>query len=164
MDKNVKGKCDECNRTADSGTRMQSDLATDGKYSAHALDSIITDYEIERPARFDADGRFLVDEVSWKAFFRKHAEFITRCQVCLDKVRCVAAGGGTVVCVWWGVRLTGAATSSRRRNTRPPLQNLRPWTQLRARRALTTSRTMMAAIWTTRLRRLWSHGRAPWAC
>jgi hypothetical protein len=41
MDKNVKGKCDECNRTADTGVHMQCDLATDGKYNANAIDAII---------------------------------------------------------------------------------------------------------------------------
>lgn len=70
-------KCHTCQRTEAGGFVMTVELATEGEEDNMAVDRLIAQYEAEVP-RFD--------EVTWKAFVRKHGSYITRCNICMNLV------------------------------------------------------------------------------
>eukprot|EP01029_Cantina_marsupialis_P009699 TRINITY_DN2249_c0_g1_i2.p1 TRINITY_DN2249_c0_g1~~TRINITY_DN2249_c0_g1_i2.p1 ORF type:complete len:4493 (+),score=1584.60 TRINITY_DN2249_c0_g1_i2:343-13821(+) len=75
-----KDECELCHKTTDMGAIMQADLLLDGEPHPRALEKIMEAYEAERDGKtFDAD--------LWKAFFRKNAKFITRCDTCRNSVQ-----------------------------------------------------------------------------
>ncbi|CAE7685523.1 unnamed protein product [Symbiodinium sp. KB8] len=71
MESKKKDRCMQCGRTEASGAIMKAELATNGVPDPHAIDKLIQEFTRETQDR-------LFDPVSWKAFFRRHAEFYTR--------------------------------------------------------------------------------------
>ena len=79
---NAQDHCHTCQRTEAGGFTMTVELATAGEEDNMAVDKLIAAYEKEVP-RFD--------EVTWKAFVRKHASYITRCNICMNLVEVARA-------------------------------------------------------------------------
>jgi hypothetical protein len=77
MENQKRDLCATCSRTVESGTPMQVDVANNGAYDPHGLDKLVASFLEEFPNRE-------FDPVLWKAHFRKHAQLITRCLVCVD--------------------------------------------------------------------------------
>lgn len=82
IDSNEDDKCHTCSRTKEGGFSMRVEVATEGEVDDRALDKLIADYEAANP-RFDENG--------WKAYFRKHATYVTRCSVCVNLVEMARA-------------------------------------------------------------------------
>mmetsp|Transcript_12959 Transcript_12959/g.27791 ORF Transcript_12959/g.27791 Transcript_12959/m.27791 type:complete len:2710 (-) Transcript_12959:932-9061(-) len=73
--------CEQCGRNQQSGVHMHAELAGENKQQdPKALDRLIAEYEAIYPGKS-------FDGALWQAYFRGHATFITRCQVCLDQQR-----------------------------------------------------------------------------
>jgi hypothetical protein len=71
-----KDRCYNCNRARDvPGIRLVAELATDGEPDLHALDDLIAMFE-------EQYGPNEIDVQLWKAFFRAHAQYVTRCNLC----------------------------------------------------------------------------------
>merc|ERR1711871_1230248 len=71
--------CALCGCTTAGGNVMRCDLALDGKTSDHAIDELIKGFEIKYPGRkFEPN--------LWSSYFRTEAQFITRCQKCVNKL------------------------------------------------------------------------------
>ena len=71
--------CALCARTKEAGNIMKCDLAKDGAASDHAIDDLIKGFEVKYPGRkFEPN--------LWVSFFRSEAQFITRCQNCVNKL------------------------------------------------------------------------------
>ncbi|GMH75260.1 hypothetical protein TL16_g06700 [Triparma laevis f. inornata] len=71
--------CNVCSRTEDNGALLSVGLATKGEFDQYAIDRLIGEFE----------GQYSVNEKDpnlWKAFFRSKAEYITRCNYCLDRL------------------------------------------------------------------------------
>lgn len=88
IERNLKDQCDECGKTRDDGVRLFAEMGSDGKYDGHAIDKLIYLYEVEYPEQ----GENIV-ELLWIGFFRKHGEFLTRCDECRSKFEASQAGG-----------------------------------------------------------------------
>merc|ERR1711871_609703 len=71
--------CALCGCTTAGGNVMQCDLALDGRASDHAIDELIKGFEVKYPGRkFEPN--------LWSSYFRTEAQFITRCQKCVNKL------------------------------------------------------------------------------
>lgn len=75
---NKEDKCSMCKRTINTCSFLVAGLAVDGKYNTSALDNIIEMFDVE----FSSDEN---DSYLWKSYFRKNANFITMCNLCLDQ-------------------------------------------------------------------------------
>jgi len=74
----LKGECNSCCRKKEICDSLAVSLATNGKRDLHAIDNLISLFEQE----------YGVDENDlklWQSFFRSKAEYVTTCNVCLDK-------------------------------------------------------------------------------
>jgi hypothetical protein len=80
IDSHVKTACEICGRTPQqNNVKLFAHLATNGKPDPHAIDRLMAMFE----------EHYSVDELDpqiWKAFFRAHAEYATRCTVCEDAI------------------------------------------------------------------------------
>ena len=71
--------CALCARTKEAGNVMRCDIAKDGAASDHAIDDLIKGFQVKYPGRkFEPN--------LWVSYFRSEAQFITRCQNCVNKV------------------------------------------------------------------------------
>merc|ERR1711871_948409 len=71
--------CALCGCTTAAGNVMRCDLALDGRASDHAIDQLIKGFEAKFPGRkFEPN--------LWSSYFRAEAQFITRCQKCVNKL------------------------------------------------------------------------------
>merc|ERR1711871_1133091 len=71
--------CALCGCTTAAGNVMRCDLAKDGRASDHAIDDLIKGFEVKYPGRkFEPN--------LWTSYFRAEAQFITRCQKCVNKL------------------------------------------------------------------------------
>ena len=75
---NKEDKCHMCKRTTSTCSFLVAGLALDGKYDNTALDNIIEMFELQ----FSSDEN---DSYLWKSFFRRNANFITTCNICLNR-------------------------------------------------------------------------------
>jgi len=90
--------CGICGCTTAGGNVMRCDLALNGAASDHAIDELIKGFEEQYPGRkFEPN--------LWSSYFRTNAQFITRCQKCVDKLEQARAAKG--------VRHTGAGRATR---------------------------------------------------
>jgi len=71
--------CEVCSRTEDSGALLAVGLATNGEFDPYAIDRLIAEFE----KAYSVSEK---DPNLWKAFFRQKAQYITRCNFCLDKM------------------------------------------------------------------------------
>jgi hypothetical protein len=71
--------CAVCGRDVNGGATMTVSLATDGAPDAKAFDRLIEGFEQQYSAQEN-------DANLWRAFFRAHAEFITRCERCVNEL------------------------------------------------------------------------------
>jgi hypothetical protein len=71
--------CSVCSRTEDSGALLSVGLANNGEFDQYAIDRLIADFE----KHYSVNEK---DPNLWKAFFRSKAQYITRCNFCLDKM------------------------------------------------------------------------------
>lgn len=79
IEANKANKCAICQRTTQMGATMMVSLATDGQADPYAIDRLIAGFEeAYSPKEKDAN--------LWKAYFRANAEFITRCDRCLNEL------------------------------------------------------------------------------
>jgi hypothetical protein len=80
VDQNKKSACEKCGRTvSENGVRLVCHIATRGQPDTTAMDRHITGFEMQ----------YSVNELDpnlWKAYFRAHAEYCTRCNICEDAV------------------------------------------------------------------------------
>jgi hypothetical protein len=80
IDQNKKTTCEICGRTPEkNNVKLTAYLATNGEPDITAIDSLIHRFEEQ----------YSVDELEpllWKAFFRAHAEYCTRCSMCEDSM------------------------------------------------------------------------------
>lgn len=80
IDKNKALDCAVCGCTEGQGNRhLAVSLATGGAADPYALDRLIAEFESQYSAQES-------DPNLWKAFFRAKAEYITRCNLCMDQV------------------------------------------------------------------------------
>jgi hypothetical protein len=79
VEANKKDVCAVCNRDSSKGVKMLVTLATDGKSDAFAIDRLIGMFE----QTYSVNEK---DANLWRAFFRAHAEFITRCEKCVSSL------------------------------------------------------------------------------
>merc|ERR1712166_1474130 len=71
--------CALCARTKEAGNVMRCDIAKDGAASDHAIDDLIKGFQVKYPGRkFEPN--------LWVSYFRSEAQFITRCQNCVNKL------------------------------------------------------------------------------
>jgi hypothetical protein len=71
--------CAVCGRTKAGGATMNVSMATDGRADSVALDKHIAGFEQQYgPDENDAN--------LWRAYFRAHAEFLTRCERCVNEL------------------------------------------------------------------------------
>jgi hypothetical protein len=78
--KNTRSQCDLCGKLAGDGAKLAADTATGGVYDSHAIDKLIALFEEHHPEQVKK-----IDELLWVGFFRKNAEYITRCSDCRSK-------------------------------------------------------------------------------
>jgi len=71
--------CEVCGRTRAAGARLNVSLATDGFADERALDRLIHGFELQYGEKEE-------DANLWRAYFRAHAEFITRCERCVNEL------------------------------------------------------------------------------
>jgi hypothetical protein len=76
---NEANECAVCGRTKAAGAVMTVQLATDGYADDSALDRLIAGFE-------DHYGPKETDANLWRAYFRANAEFITRCERCVNEL------------------------------------------------------------------------------
>lgn len=80
IDQNKKSLCEVCGRTPEqNNVRLVAHLATNGSPNPSALDALIAGFE----------GQFGPEELDpnlWKAYFRAHAQYCTRCNICEDTI------------------------------------------------------------------------------
>jgi len=80
IDQNKKNVCELCGRTpAKNGVKLVAYLATHGEPDITAIDALIAGFEVQ----------YSVDELDpqlWKAYFKAHAEYCTRCSTCEDAI------------------------------------------------------------------------------
>lgn len=88
IEQHKKVNCDVCGRNPElHGVRLQVFLATDGAPDNYAIDRLIGQFEYQY-------GENELDPILWKAFFRAHAEYCTRCNICLESAEQVASAEG----------------------------------------------------------------------
>jgi hypothetical protein len=75
----VEETCAVCGRTRAMGAKMTCQLATDGYADDSALDVMIAGFEAQY-------GEKESDANLWRAYFRQHAQFITRCERCVNSL------------------------------------------------------------------------------
>ena len=80
LDKNTRSQCDMCGRQNGDGAKLFADTATNGVYDPHAIDKLIALFEEHHPEQVEK-----IDDLLWVGFFRKNAEFVTRCSDCRGK-------------------------------------------------------------------------------
>jgi hypothetical protein len=80
--KNTRSACDQCGRLAGDGAKLAADTATAGVYDPHALDKLIKLFEDNHPEQV-----LKIDDLLWVGFYRKNAEFVTRCSDCRTKFK-----------------------------------------------------------------------------
>jgi hypothetical protein len=73
----VADACNVCGRTKAGGATMTVSLATEGLADSSALDRLIAGFEQQYGASEN-------DANLWRAYFRAHAEFVTRCERCVN--------------------------------------------------------------------------------
>jgi len=80
IDQHKKTMCEICSRTPQKNKiKLTVQLATKGEPDATAIDRLISGFE----------NQYGVDELEpqlWKAYFRAHAEYCTRCSICDDSI------------------------------------------------------------------------------
>ena len=77
--RNCGDTCALCACTSAAGNVMRCDLAKDGQASDHAIDDLIKGFEMKYPGRkFEPN--------LWVSYFRSEAQFITRCQNCVNQL------------------------------------------------------------------------------
>jgi hypothetical protein len=80
IDSHKKTSCEVCGRTPElNNVRLLAYLATRGEPDPYAIDRLIAMFENQ----YSPDE---LDPQLWKAFFRAHAEYATRCTVCEDSL------------------------------------------------------------------------------
>lgn len=80
IDQHIKLACEVCGRTPQANNvRLVCHLATRGKPDPYAIDRLIAMFENHYTPNE-------LDPQLWKAFFRAHAEYATRCTVCEDAI------------------------------------------------------------------------------
>jgi hypothetical protein len=80
IDQHIKLACESCGRTPKlNNVKLVCHLATHGKPDIYAIDRLIAMFE-------DHYSPNELDPQLWKAFFRSHAEYATRCTVCEDAI------------------------------------------------------------------------------
>jgi len=80
VDQNRKMACEQCGRTVEkNNVTLTPHMATSGEPDIGAIDRLIAGFEMQ----------YSVDELNpqlWKAYFRAHAEYCTRCNICEDSI------------------------------------------------------------------------------
>mmetsp|Transcript_751 Transcript_751/g.1598 ORF Transcript_751/g.1598 Transcript_751/m.1598 type:complete len:1761 (+) Transcript_751:28-5310(+) len=71
--------CNVCSRNEDNGAILSVGLATNGEFDQYAIDRLIGEFE----QQYSVNEK---DPNLWKAFFRSKAQYITRCNYCLDRL------------------------------------------------------------------------------
>lgn len=88
IDQHKKANCDICGRNPEQhGVKLLAFLATDGNPDTYAIDRLIAMFE-------DQYGVNEIDPILWKAYFRAHAEYCTRCSICLQTAESSPAAKG----------------------------------------------------------------------
>lgn len=78
VDQHKKASCDVCGRNPEQhDVNLLVFLATQGDPDSYAIDRLIAVFE-------DQYGVTELDVILWKAFFRAHAEYCTRCSICME--------------------------------------------------------------------------------
>jgi hypothetical protein len=78
IDQHIKGECDICSRTVEkNNVKLVAYLSTNGEPDIKALDILIAGFE-------NQFGDSELDPNLWKAYFRAHAEYVTRCNICQE--------------------------------------------------------------------------------
>eukprot|EP00599_Poterioochromonas_sp_BG-1_P003191 CAMPEP_0173133270 /NCGR_PEP_ID=MMETSP1105-20130129/630_1 /TAXON_ID=2985 /ORGANISM="Ochromonas sp., Strain BG-1" /LENGTH=1788 /DNA_ID=CAMNT_0014044913 /DNA_START=1672 /DNA_END=7038 /DNA_ORIENTATION=+ len=78
IDQNKKTSCEICGRTPEkNNVKLQAYLARNGVPDITAIDELIGGFE-------DQYGKDETEPQLWKAYFRAHAQYCTRCSVCED--------------------------------------------------------------------------------
>jgi hypothetical protein len=78
IDQNKRTTCEVCGRTPEkNNVKLVAHLATDGEPDIRAIDRLIAGFE-------EQYGMNELDPTLWKAYFRAHAEYCTRCSICED--------------------------------------------------------------------------------
>jgi len=80
IEKQTGDSCGQCGRNQQSGVEMHAELAFENQPDPRSLDKLIAEYEVVYPGKS-------FDGALWQSFFRGHAQFFTRCKVCLDQFR-----------------------------------------------------------------------------
>jgi hypothetical protein len=101
LQSNKEENCYICGRLEDQGVMLVCGLATNKEADAYAIDRLIAGFEVQygllerdanlwkvrpssSPQRPGGTRSFACD--SWQAYFRANAEFITRCNICMNKM------------------------------------------------------------------------------
>eukprot|EP00981_Chlorochromonas_danica_P002026 scaffold413_cov176-Ochromonas_danica.AAC.22 len=80
IEQNKKTLCEVCGRTPEKNkVKLTAYLATRAEPDLHAIDRLIAGFE-------DQYGVNEVEPQLWKAYFRAHAEYCTRCSICEDSM------------------------------------------------------------------------------
>jgi len=80
IDQNIKTVCENCGRTQErNNIKLVVHLTSEGQPDPYAIDRLIALFE-------EQYGLNELDPQLWKAFFRGQAEYMTRCNVCDDKI------------------------------------------------------------------------------
>ena len=76
VDQNKRSACEICGRTPEkNNVKLTCHLATRAEPDIGALDRLIAEFE-------DLYGSNELEPQLWKAYFRAHAEYCTRCSIC----------------------------------------------------------------------------------
>jgi hypothetical protein len=80
IDQNKKTSCEICGRTPErNNIKLTAHIATHGEPDISSIDNLINGFELQYGANE-------LEPQLWKAYFRAHAEYCTRCSTCEDSM------------------------------------------------------------------------------